>query len=133
MITPALHIGPARPARELARFGAIINLTTRSYTGRRVHVPIRNGIRVTTASQLIAAVTAVRRSVRAERVPVYLHCAAGRSRAPTVAALYLVRYEAVPTLSAAFARVKRLHRPTRPSQAMRRAARQVVKYWNARK
>lgn len=127
IIPGVLYLGAGRPMRDLRGFKTVINLARKPFDGERVHVPMHDG--PNTPDEFAAAVRWVESSVVGRAAPVYLHCAAGHSRSPVVAALYLIRSGECRTWAAAFARVKLAHPPARPNARIVESALAALAAW----
>jgi hypothetical protein len=125
-IFPGLYLGRARKAARLRAAGirAIVNVARDRYDGRRRHFPLAEG--VNDPRKLLVVVACLERRLQRKRVPIYLHCIAGRNRSPVVAAVFLVKRRRFRSFRQALRFVKRVHPPTRPLPGMLASGRAAV-------
>ena len=127
-----LYLGAARRVEILRAAGIrfIVNITHKSYDGRRRHFPLSDGYN--DPQRLLAVVACLQRRFRRRQVPLYIHCRLGWSRSPVVAAVFLVKRGRFRTFRQAMRFVKRVHPSTRPTRGMLASGRAAVRLFDGR-
>jgi protein-tyrosine phosphatase len=125
-----LYVGRGLSPREARKRGMkhVLNVARRKFgPGRVKHFPLVDGAE--DPARLLEAAFKVKRRVDSGRVPLYVHCAAGKSRSPTVCALYLVIAGKKRTFLSALEFVKARREVADPNERIMRAAAQALLIW----
>ena len=142
-VTPQLYVGGQHTKRgyaEMREFGitAVVNMREAEYDdvklgiggARHLHLPTVDHTPPSVAD-LLSGVAFIGDEISTrESAKVYIHCAAGCGRAPTMAAAYLVTQGDAP--SAAWKRIRRVRPFINPTTKQKRVIEQFAAAWAGR-